>query len=155
MAALYHQVWIDAPASRVYEALASAEGLGKWWSPHTSAQTADGLVLSHDPGPEHGVVQQRVLDSTPSKRVEWEVTSHHPGDSPASAWTGTHIVFEISEQKNPGKLRGVASQSPVLSVLDFRHSGWDETSEFFGFCNFAWGATLLKLKDWCESKPGE
>ena len=27
MATLYHQVWIDAPAAKVYEALATAEGL--------------------------------------------------------------------------------------------------------------------------------
>ncbi len=39
-----------------------------------------------------------------------------------------------------------------MAVLDFRHSGWDENSEYFGFCNFAWGETLLMLKQWCESQ---
>lgn len=29
MATLYHQVWIDASAARVYEALATADGLGR------------------------------------------------------------------------------------------------------------------------------
>ncbi len=32
MATLYHQVWINAPVSKVYEALATADGLGKWWA---------------------------------------------------------------------------------------------------------------------------
>jgi hypothetical protein len=56
MATLYHQVWIDAPAAKVYEALASTE-------------TEDGLVLAHGPGPAHGAVQMKVLDSTPNKRA--------------------------------------------------------------------------------------
>ena len=50
--------------------------------------------LSHDPGPEHGVVRLKVLETSPEKRVEWECISTHPKSSPASAWTGTHIVFE-------------------------------------------------------------
>lgn len=28
----------------------------------------------------------------------------------------------------------------------------NENSEFLGFCNFAWGETLLMLKQWWESR---
>jgi hypothetical protein len=41
---------------------------------------------------------------------------------------------------------GISSGERILTVLDFRHSGWDEKSEYLGFCNFAWGETLLMLK---------
>lgn len=152
MATLYHQVWMNAPVSKVFEALATAEGLGKWWAPHTSTETDDGLVLAHDPGGEHGEVKMKVLDATQDKRVEWEIISTHTKLSPASAWTGTHIIFEIDERDNPGIWRGVSDGAPRMAVLKFRHTGWDDNSEFFGFCNFAWGATLLMLKEWCESK---
>jgi hypothetical protein len=37
-------------------------------------------------------------------------------------------------------------------VLEFRHSGWDEDSPFLGFCNFAWGAVLMMLKQWSEKE---
>src|SRR5262249_13310559 len=37
--------------------------------------------------------------------------STHPKTSPASAWTGTHVLFEITERGN-------------TAILDFRHSGW-------------------------------
>ncbi|MDH5823935.1 hypothetical protein QFW77_13200 [Luteimonas sp. RD2P54] len=33
MATLHHQIWIDAPRSLVYSALATAQGLGRWPSP--------------------------------------------------------------------------------------------------------------------------
>lgn len=105
MATLYHQVWIDAPVSRVYEALGTADGLGSWWAPHTSTETEAGLVLAHGAGSEHGEVRMKVLDTAPDKRVEWEIISTHPQRSPASAWTGTHIVFEIAERENSGQAR--------------------------------------------------
>lgn len=152
MATLHHQVWIDAPVSKVYEALATADGLGKWWAPHTSTETEDGLILSHSPGPEHGDVKMKVLDTTPNQRVEWEIVSTHPETSPAFGWMGTRILFEIEERENPGARLGVGSGGPRLAVLEFRHSGWDEESDYFGFCNFAWGVTLLRLKQWCEAQ---
>jgi len=152
MATLNHQVWINAPVSKVYEALATAEGLGKWWAPHTSTETDAGLVLAHSPGAEHGDVKMKVVDTTRNKRVEWEIISTHPESSPASGWTGTHIIFEITERENPGMRLGISDEAPRLAVLEFRHSGWDENSEYFGFCNFAWGAVLQMLKQWCESK---
>ncbi|MFY9608899.1 MAG: SRPBCC domain-containing protein [Blastocatellia bacterium] len=152
MATLHHQVWIDAPASRVYEAISTADGLGKWWAPHTSTETDKGLVLSHSPGGEHGDVKMKVTDTVKDRRVEWEIISTHPSRSPASAWTGTHIISEISERENPGAWLGISSGKRHLAVLEFRHTGWDESSEYFGFCNFAWGHTLLLLKQWCESE---
>jgi hypothetical protein len=152
MATLYHQVWIDAPVAKVYEALATAEGLGSWWAPHTSTETEGGLVLAHSPGAAHGDVQMKVLDNTPNQCVEWEIISTHPKRSPASAWTGTHIIFEISERESPGHWMGMENEGQKMAVLNFYHAGWDERSEFFGFCNYAWGVTLDMLKQWCESQ---
>ena len=135
-----------------FEALATADGLGRWWAPHTSTETDAGLVLAHSPGAEHGDVKMKVLDTTQDKRVEWEIISTHPKRSPASAWTGTHIIFEITERENPGRWLGISDGGLRMAVLEFRHSGWNEDSEYFGFCNFAWGETLLMLKQWCESQ---
>jgi hypothetical protein len=152
MATLRHQVRIDAPAAKVYEALATAEGLGSWWAPHTSDEDEHGLVLVHSPGPAHGDVRMRVRDRTPGRRVEWEIVSTHPARSPASAWTGTHVVFEIAERASPGHWLGMENEGAPMAVLDFLHTGWDEDSEFLGFCNYAWGLTLDLLRQWCESR---
>jgi uncharacterized protein YndB with AHSA1/START domain len=151
MATLYHQVWINAPVAKVYAALASAEGLGNWWAPHTSTETESGLVLAHDPGPEHGEVRMEVVGRIPNKRVEWKIVSTHPRTSPASAWTGTNVIFEIAERENPGPRLGISGGGATRTVLEFRHTGWDENSEFLGFCNLAWGETLVMLRNWCES----
>lgn len=153
MATLYHQVWINAPLSTVYDALATADGLGKWWAPHTATETKEGLVLAHSPGEAHGDVEMKVVDATPPKRVEWEIISSHPRESPASAWTGTRIIFEIEERPSPGHWMGMPNGGQPMAVVNFQHAGWDERSAFLPFCNYAWGVTLDMLRSWCESNP--
>lgn len=150
MATLYHQLWIDAPARAVYDALATADGLATWWAPHTETETDEGLVLAHSPGEAHGDVQFRVVERIANRRIEWEVISSHPTQSPASSWTGTHIVFELSEAPSPGAWMGMP-EGKTLTVLNFQHAGWNETSPFLGFCNYAWGVTLDELRKACES----
>ena len=152
MATLYHQVWINASPAKVYQAIATLPGIESWWGPHKSEETPGGLILSHDPGPAHGVVKFKVLDRTKDKRVEWEFFSTHPKTSPAFAWTGTHVVFDISERKNNPAMSGFGTDQDRVTILDFRHSGWDENSEYLGFCNFAWGSTLEQLKKVCEAE---
>jgi uncharacterized protein YndB with AHSA1/START domain len=150
MATMHHQVWINASVRTVYDALASAEGLGRWWAPHTSVETEEGLVLAHSPGEAHGDVRMKVLDSTPYRRIEWEIISTHPKQSPASAWSGTHITFEITERESPGHWMGLENEGQPMAVVNFYHTDWDEKNEFYGFCNYAWGVTLEMLRVWCE-----
>ena len=38
-----------------------------------------------------------------------------------------------------------------MTTVDFRQTGYDETSRFAGFNNFAWGQVLSNLKRVCES----
>jgi hypothetical protein len=101
------------------------------------------LVLSHDPGPAHGEVKLKVIRWVMNKKVEWECVSTHPTSSPASAWTGTHFLWELTKgtEGNDGS-----------TVLDFRETGYDENSKYFGSNNFAWAGELQKLKKRCESR---
>src|SRR5262245_36497240 len=98
MTSIQHRLRIDAPVEEVYQAIATAEGISTWWDKQTPRQTDRGLVLEHNPGPEHGIVQLRVIELIPNKRIEWEGISTHVPTSPASAWTGTHFIFELGER---------------------------------------------------------
>lgn len=141
MAEIRHTLTIQAPVAKVYEALASAERIGTWWDKHSSTQTERGLVLEHDPGPEHGPVRLLVVASTPNRLVDWECVSHHPASSPASAWTGTHFRFELEPHDGDSATR-----------LDFRQLGYDERSPFFAGNQTAWGEVLANLKRVVESQ---
>jgi uncharacterized protein YndB with AHSA1/START domain len=133
MKTIHHELLIDAPVARVYDAIATANGISTWWDPQTPKQTDRGLVLEHNPGPEHGIVQLLVVDRVPNTRIEWECVSTHPASSPASAWTGTHFIFELSGHGG-------------TTEVDFRQTGYDEGSAFFNANKDAWGEVLQNLK---------
>jgi len=148
MATLHHEIWINAPTAKVYEAVATEAGIGSWWDKPKAVRSGEGLAWEFNPGPEHGVLVAKVIEMAPDRRVEWEFVSTHPRNSPAFAWTGTHVIFEISRRAVPPW----AAEKADVTIVDFRHSGWDERSEYFGFCNFSWGEALGKLKQRCESE---
>ena len=54
MAAIHHQIWIDAPLATVHAGLATARGLGYWWVAHT-ASVIDGKTKCFQlPAPNKG-----------------------------------------------------------------------------------------------------
>jgi uncharacterized protein YndB with AHSA1/START domain len=152
MATIHHQIWINAPVAKVYEAISTPDKIGTWWDKQTPTQTDRGLVLEHNPGPEHGVVKLRVVELVPNTRVEWECISIHPKSSPASAWTGTHFTFELAERGGSAATSGSGRTQDLTTTLDFRQAGYDEQSEFFGSNNVAWGKVLQDLKRVAESQ---
>ena len=81
----------------------------------------------------------RVAELVPNKRVEWACISTHPKTSPASAWTGTHVVFELTPRAESTR-------------LDFRQTGYDERSQFLESNTRAWGQVLQNLKKVVESR---
>jgi uncharacterized protein YndB with AHSA1/START domain len=139
MGTIQHQLFLDAPVTRVYKAISEADEISTWWDKQTARHTEGGLVLEHNPGPEHGIVQLRVVELVPNRRVEWECISTHPASSPASAWTGTHFIFEMAE-------RGGSA-----TALEFRQTGYDERSPFFAPNRDAWRMVLEKMKQVVES----
>jgi uncharacterized protein YndB with AHSA1/START domain len=149
MATLYHQVWISTSPAKLYQAVSTTDGIGSWWDKAKPTETKVGAMLEFSPGAPHGTLKARVLKLNPGKRVEWEFISTHPKSSPASAWTGTHIVFEITQRK---PLPWDDTKTAHLAVLNFRHSGWDENSKWIGYCNSGWGEALQNLKKVCEAK---
>ena len=50
VAIIHHQVSINAPVAKVYQAISRAHGIGTWWDKQTPTQTDRGLVLEHNPG---------------------------------------------------------------------------------------------------------
>ena len=98
------------------------------------------------------MVKLRVVELVPNKRVEWECISTHPKGSPASAWTGTHFIFEITERNNIPSSGSNPNQIRA-TTLDFCQDGYDERSEFFESNKVAWGEVLQNLKQVVESQP--
>ncbi|WP_225784719.1 SRPBCC domain-containing protein [Xenophilus sp. Marseille-Q4582] len=148
MAAIRHELWIDAPVEQVWALLGSAEGVSCWWDHQSERETPEGTVWEHTPGPAHGTVRMRVVAREPNTLLQWTCISTHDAATPASEWTGTTISFRLGpRESSPAARADWARRIPVQTVLSFTHEGWPQGSRFLAFCTTAWAGVLQKLAD--------
>ena len=70
--------------------------------------------------------KQKIVEFTPNEKVVWLVTDSKLRFTNQSEWTGTKIVFEITEINNKTQVR-------------FTHFGLVPTFECYGGCSWGWG----------------
>lgn len=131
MAEIYHQVLIGASRQRVYDALTTHYGLSKWWAADCTVKAEVGFInLFRIAG--HVNNRMKIVALDPAKYVEWECVNEH------DKWGGTHIKYALSEKDG-------------FTCLDFKHTGFADTDEFYATCNYQWGRHLNMLKEYCET----
>lgn len=136
MADMYHQVHIQAPPEKVYDALTTQDGLRSWW-------TADSLFDARRGGSaqfgfaKRAVVFRMQIDVLETgKRTAWTCV----GD--IDDWKDTQLTWDIDKAGNG-------------SVLHFTQSGWKAVTGHFPTANSTWGMLMYRLKDYLEGKnPG-
>jgi uncharacterized protein YndB with AHSA1/START domain len=131
---ILHKVGIksSSPAD-VYKALATIEGLARWWTSDTSGDSKTGGTLVFRFG--EGGFDMKVLELKPAERVVWQVT-----DGP-DEWLGTTINFDLK-------------QNGDWTIVLFKHQGWKEPVEFMHHCSTKWAVFLLSLKSRLETGKG-
>jgi uncharacterized protein YndB with AHSA1/START domain len=139
MVDIVHRVGIKAPASKVYQALSTIDGLARWWTEQT---TGDSKVGGHidfrfrtEGGDEIGGFGMRVLELAPDHKVRWRVET-----GPAE-WVETDIEFLLSRQDDH-------------TIVQFGHRRWREEVEFMAHCSTKWATFLLSLRDLVETGRG-
>src|SRR6476646_3259831 len=106
---ILHRVGVDASAAKVYEAIASLDGLSHWWIVGTTGDPAIGGTLHFKPS--GGGFDMQVLESRSGELVKWKCVGG------PDEWIGTEITFRLKPEKD---------QTVVL----FTHAGWREPVEF-------------------------
>ena len=139
MVDIVHRVGIKAPASKVYDALSSIDGLAGWWTQATSGDAKVGGTLGFrfrtENGDEIGGFDMDVIELRPDEQVRWRVK-----DGPQE-WIGTDIEFTLSRQDD-------------YTIVRFGHRKWREEGEFMGHCSTKWATFLLSLRDLVETGRG-
>jgi uncharacterized protein YndB with AHSA1/START domain len=130
---ILHKLSIGAPREKVFQALATREGLAGWWTSTTEGDSVPGQTLTFRFG-EH-VVQMRVDELKAGSRVVWECTKSTP------EWVGTRLAFDLSEDNG---------RTTVL----FGHRQWAQASEFFAHCSTKWATFLFSLREYAETGKG-
>src|SRR5579863_3483049 len=131
---ILHKVGIKAASpDDVYKALATVDGLARWWTRDTRGDSKTGGLLQFRFG--DGGFDMKVLELEPGRRVLWQVV-----DGPEE-WLGTKISFDIKRNGD-------------WTVVLFEHQGWKEPVEFMHHCSTKWAVFLLSLKSLLETGKG-
>jgi len=134
MASILQLFHIAAPRHRVYEAIATIDGLGNWWTTETRGNYLPGGEIEFRFGPLGPGF--KVTAMIRDEMVSWTCISGFED------WIGTSVTFHLDE--NEGKTR-----------VRFSHDNWREASDFFAACNFTWGRFLESLKQLCQAGTGK
>jgi uncharacterized protein YndB with AHSA1/START domain len=136
---IVHRIGIKAPASNVYHALSTIEGLAGWWTRDVSGTSRVGECLTftfrNPAGEEMGRFEMEVVELSTSDTVRWTVRS-----GPAE-WIGTQLSFSLTEQDG-------------MTILLFAHRQWRSEVEFMAHCSMKWAVFLLSLRDLVEHGAG-
>ena len=130
---ILHKLSIGAPKERVFQALATRDGLANWWTATTEGESAPGKTLGFRFG-EH-VTEMRVDELQPGTRVSWQCTNSMPD------WMGTRVTFDLAEEGGRTTVR-------------FGHRQWAESSDFLAHCSTKWATFLLSLREYVETGKG-
>ena len=139
MVDIIHRIGIKAPLSKVYAAIATAEGVAGWWTRDTTGTSKVGEALTarfrSAEGKEIGMMEFEVLKLDPNREVQWRFKAGPP------EWIGTDATFQLSD---------TGDQTVIL----FGHRNWREAVEFMAHCSMKWATFLLSLRELVETEKG-
>jgi uncharacterized protein YndB with AHSA1/START domain len=129
---------VQAPVERLFDAIATLEGVRGWWTPRVSGSDEAGATmrLEFEGLDEH--IDLRVVATKRPSRVEWSVVEHTSLDD----WDGTTIRFEI------------APDGASASRLAFQHVGLSPRLECYDQCEAGWDHFLGSLVAFIERGAG-
>jgi uncharacterized protein YndB with AHSA1/START domain len=136
---ILHRVGIKASPEKVYQALATPEGVAGWWTTSTTGdRTTGGMIRTvfFADGKELGAFALKLLELHPGKRVVWQVMSGPP------EWLGSKIGFDLKQEGD-------------YTIILFKHDGWKEPVEFMYHCSTKWAVFLMSLKSLVETGKGQ
>ena len=140
MANIVHRIGIKSPASQVYKALSTINGLAHWWTEEVAGDDQIGgkieFTFRTETGEIKGKMVMEVQELNPQKGVRWRCT-----DGP-DEWIGTDITFQLSEQDDQ-------------TIIIFGHRNWREAVEFTAHCSMKWAVFLLSLREYVETGKGK
>jgi len=127
MPSIVHELVVKAPPDRVFRAMATPEGLDRWWTKTSQGKPQEGAEYGLFFGAEFDW-QGKVTRYQPHSTFELQMTKAHPD------WIGTRVGCELHAE-GTGNTR----------VL-FYHTGWPTENEHWRVSCFCWAMYLRVMR---------
>ncbi len=117
---------VDQSPQQAFDAINNARG---WWSGKIEGDTDKlGAEFTYQYKDVHRS-KQKITELNPGKRVAWHVVESRLSFRKENEWTGTDIVFDISQKGGKTEVR-------------FTHIGLVPAFQCYGDCSGAWGVLI-------------
>ena len=117
---------VDQSAQQAFDAINNVRG---WWSGEIEGDTDKlGAEFTYRYKDVH-YSKQKIEDFVSSKKVVWQVVDSRLSFGKENEWTGTTIVFDISQKDGKTEVR-------------FTHIGLVPAFQCYGDCSGAWGVLI-------------
>jgi uncharacterized protein YndB with AHSA1/START domain len=131
-----HRVAISAPLESVYDAVATSEGISKWWTRDgVRGESSEGQKLEFFFNQPEPAAVMEVTRLSPDGHVNWNCVDGE------EEWVGTTLSFDLDRNEDE-------------TVVLFSHADWRKPSEFMAHCSARWAYFLLSLKSLLETGKG-
>ena len=135
MADLFHQITIDAPADRVFDALTTRQGLQGWWTEDSAIESFPGGTAEFGFMARAVVFRMRIDEWVASRRVVYSCVGGPPD------WVGTTIRFDLAALDG-GKTK-----------VTFLHADANSMPTAIAERNTTWGCLMWQIKRYVEGTP--
>lgn len=136
MADILHLLQIHAPREKVYEAIATVEGVRNWLSRDADFDSKMGSSGEIRFAEGQRILKIEIAELKPVSRVTWSVLS-----AAMPNWADTAIEFESSTEGDG-------------SMLHFTHRGFKEADDLYAMSATIWASFLISLKQYLETGKG-
>lgn len=127
---IYHDLVIDAPVYKIYEAITQPVQLENWWPLKCTGIPEEGEIYNFYFTPEYDWFG-RVIKAEKNKAFHIKMTQSDPD------WDPTSFGFDLLEN------------TMNVQVM-FWHMGWPECNHHFRRSSFCWAMLLNGLKNYVE-----
>jgi uncharacterized protein YndB with AHSA1/START domain len=132
-AAYARQLTIHARTEKVFGAIATVDGLRRWWTAIVTGFAVPGGTLRFGFAGLDEQIVMHVDAVRPPSAITWSCTAHTRDDE----WTGSVVHFQLADRE------------PQACELDFRHSAIDPALVAHGWDHF-----LASLASYAEHGTG-
>lgn len=127
---ILHRLPVRAPAARVFDLFATAEGLSRWWTRSATGAAEAGEIYTLDFGPGYQWTAMVAAIDAP-RWIEWEMLDADDD------WAGTRVGARLVEHDG-------------RTTVDFYHTGWRHAHEHFRTTSCCWAQYLRILRRFAE-----
>src|SRR5262245_21849206 len=132
-----HEITIDSPIQRVFDAWSTVQGLAAWWTADCRIADKQGEVNVFGLNGRSVLFHFHIDEHVTPYRIQWTGIG---GPNMPDEWVGTTIDVQLFPE---GEKR---------TRVRFSHRDWRSSEGSYRLCNTTWGELMYRLRDACEGR---